>query len=287
MKRPRASTRAFTLIELLVVIAIIAILAAILFPVFQKVRENARRASCQSNMKQLTTALTQYVQDGDERTPPGTDPYGWHAGTAPANIPHVGFGWDTQLYPFVKSAATFRCPSDSYKPGGKYALFSGLSYVLNRNVAADSLVGDWGTPGPSLAGFNSTTKTIAFFEVTNEDKDPSIPTDDAPVAWGADPGGQGFLWSGSYATGYFGPRQTHTDGPPPDLKEGRHTGGANYAFMDGHVKWLRSIAVSAGGSNDNAQCDEGHIGAACSDTSKNYIAAGTENSKFQATASAK
>ena len=53
----------FTLIELLVVIAIIAILAAILFPVFAKVRENARRISCASNEKQMGTALVQYVQD--------------------------------------------------------------------------------------------------------------------------------------------------------------------------------------------------------------------------------
>ena len=54
LRRTELSTqpkRGFTLIELLVVIAIIAILAAILFPVFARARENARRASCQSNLK--------------------------------------------------------------------------------------------------------------------------------------------------------------------------------------------------------------------------------------------
>src|SRR5580658_2308874 len=59
----------FTLIELLVVIAIISLLAAILFPVFARARENSRRASCQSNLKQLALSCIQYSQDYDEELP--------------------------------------------------------------------------------------------------------------------------------------------------------------------------------------------------------------------------
>ena len=96
-------TGAFTLIELLVVIAIIALLGALLFPVLQKVRENARRASCQSNLKQLGLALTQYTQDSDEALPPG--------GYADAG----GFvTWRQLIFPYVKSITVFTCPSNPY-----------------------------------------------------------------------------------------------------------------------------------------------------------------------------
>src|ERR1051325_7095287 len=63
----------FTLIELLVVIAIIALLAAILFPVFSRARENARKSSCLNNIKQLAIGVTQYSQDYDETLPTATD----------------------------------------------------------------------------------------------------------------------------------------------------------------------------------------------------------------------
>ncbi|MBC8142981.1 MAG: prepilin-type N-terminal cleavage/methylation domain-containing protein, partial [Armatimonadetes bacterium] len=59
----RLQQRGFTLIELLTVIAIIAILAAIIFPVFGAVQENARRTSCMTNLKQLSTAARQYELD--------------------------------------------------------------------------------------------------------------------------------------------------------------------------------------------------------------------------------
>jgi prepilin-type N-terminal cleavage/methylation domain-containing protein len=61
IRTPKINSNGFTLIELLVVIAIIAILASILFPVFARARENARRSACQSNLKQIGLAMMQYA----------------------------------------------------------------------------------------------------------------------------------------------------------------------------------------------------------------------------------
>ena len=95
----KSRRRGFTLIELLVVIAIIAILAAILFPVFQKVRENARRAKCASNMKQIGVATLQYTQDYDESYSDG-----WHPDAAGNTGPDTQCGlqmWRISLLPFI------------------------------------------------------------------------------------------------------------------------------------------------------------------------------------------
>jgi prepilin-type N-terminal cleavage/methylation domain-containing protein len=133
---------AFTLIELLVVIAIIAILAAILFPVFGRARENARRSSCQSNQKQLGLALLQYTQDYDEKFPAGLPVNTWK-----------GIGWAGQINPYVKAPQIFSCANDqnSSKPtaGGRP-----LSYALNMIVGATS-----------QAAFDDIARTIMLSEI--------------------------------------------------------------------------------------------------------------------------
>ncbi|HHX41473.1 MAG TPA: DUF1559 domain-containing protein [Armatimonadetes bacterium] len=103
-------TRGFTLIELLVVIAIIAILAAILFPVFARARENARKSTCQSNLKQIGTGWHMYTQDYDEmhvRVSVGQD-------QRPL--------WTDALEPYIKNTGVLICPSDANRVmSGQYS----------------------------------------------------------------------------------------------------------------------------------------------------------------------
>ena len=97
-------TRGFTLIELLVVIAIIAILAAILFPVFARARESARRTGCMSNMKQVTTGIMMYTQDYDEVMPyQDGDICDWALSKKAI--------WITSVMPYVKNKKVWICPS--------------------------------------------------------------------------------------------------------------------------------------------------------------------------------
>ena len=132
--RPIRKKLGFTLIELLVVIAIIAILAAILFPVFARARENARRTSCQSNLKQLGLGLLQYAQDNDELYPRAFF-------TGYAGAPNNTATWDMVIQPYVKSTQIIQCPSDTLSQRvtymSSYAGYSAnqfRSYAMPRNI---------------------------------------------------------------------------------------------------------------------------------------------------------
>ncbi|UCH35866.1 MAG: DUF1559 domain-containing protein [Armatimonadota bacterium] len=120
------TNRGFTLIELLVVIAIIAILAAILFPVFARAREAARKATCLSNLKQIALAAIMYAQDYDEVLPSanGTgyectshavEPGNSYITIDDANTAGLGSTdyWQLgdALLPYVKSVDLFNCPT--------------------------------------------------------------------------------------------------------------------------------------------------------------------------------
>jgi prepilin-type N-terminal cleavage/methylation domain-containing protein/prepilin-type processing-associated H-X9-DG protein len=228
MRKDQLSVRrGFTLIELLVVIAIIALLAAILFPVFARARENARKSSCQNNLKQLGVAFAQYVQDFDELMPIDIR---WVSTGSNENR-----GWQSLIQPYIKSEQVMQCPSDSARTPNN--LPDGLGGTSQQAG------GYWGgiTPFRVSYGFNSNLSTRAIADITKVSSTvlatdvgavPSTTT--RPPEWAVEPlgwmiddvtraevqqrgGGNPGHWTGPYA---------------------RHLETCNVLWADGHVKSL-------------------------------------------------
>ncbi len=212
--------QAFTLIELLVVIAIIAILAAILFPVFARARENARRSSCQSNLKQIGLGVMQYTQDYDEKMPLRRYNTADDIGAA--------MTWRRTTYPYVKSSQLYSCPSnttpyeqDGYADDSSNAKMAVLptgsprfksSYAINGtdyNIGGSAPT-EYGRSS-SLAAIGDTAQTVLVCESIYRFSEMGLNYDPATFT-------QFFAFPGHLQT-------------------------CNFLFSDGHVKALKPSAT--------------------------------------------
>jgi len=201
-------TRGFTLIELLVVIAIIAILAAILFPVFARAREKARQASCQSNQKQIMLGHLMYQTDYDGRLTMVRA--GNHCSSANGCWPDRWRTWRLTLQPYVKNVQLFDCPSLapgwSENNGNNRFDIPSASYGMNNRFCGGCGVNRW----QKAERISEPALQIVVCDHMNVD---------ANVFCGT--GGGGHL---NNLTGCI--RQPHNS-------------GANYGYLDGHVKFKK------------------------------------------------
>lgn len=220
--------KGFTLIELLVVIAIIAILASILFPVFARARENARRASCQSNLKQIGLGVLQYVQDYDEHFPQLYKDNG---------VVYMYTYMRELMTPYTKNDQIWICPSDigfAASMGG--GCMSGPCYKdATEDLSSYLLNIVPNTPG-YRTNWNSVTTGVMGSSVCNgsnlhaglADANIAVVTDPVKVIMAAE---KGSFYPASW---HFGNGNLCMDDAP-----------VNLCFVDGHVKNVK-ISKPAG-----------------------------------------
>ncbi len=238
MHAPALRSRSgFTLIELLVVIAIIAILAAILFPVFAQARAAARKASCQSNLKQIATGMLMYAQDYDE------------------HMPYMWWEWHVPLDPYIKNKDIFYCPQSSAPRPEVYNLpagfqFSddgtrwpqgGVAYGNTRSTGTivPRIYGHYAKNEEFIANFGYSKATYSGLEhsIVGWETTADVVLIAESRAGSEDSPGDTNAWGNNNAP-YIEPGGTNWN-QVYDQLSGRHNGGQNLAFCDGHVKFVR------------------------------------------------
>ncbi len=179
--------RGFTLIELLVVIAIIGILAAMVFPVFARARESARKAVCLSNVKNVALAVQMYLGDNNDTLPPANHDQevqaffdmlnGGDTCTELNTLSNPYLRWPVVLDEYVKNRDIWRCPSAK--------LESMASFI-------------WGDA-------NWFAEAKATFPAWGPDSDPFLcPYEAYPNGWGGavtDSVTQGIVFAGVFGSG--------------------------------------------------------------------------------------
>jgi prepilin-type N-terminal cleavage/methylation domain-containing protein/prepilin-type processing-associated H-X9-DG protein len=218
----------FTLIELLVVIAIIAILAAILFPVFARAREKGRQTACASNLKQISLAFHAYYSDYDDTLQPleGYITFG------------DGKGWTERVRQYNKTLALFQCPSDVHN----------FSYGLNWGATSSSKGTMDLTAEVKLADVNNESKLIHVFDcpgsgtrqVDTGKKSAGNPQDTGDTDITNEccpPQKDRDVYDGGKDRNHSHPWDKQTRWPWLNWP-GRHSGGNNLLFLDGHAKWF-------------------------------------------------
>jgi prepilin-type N-terminal cleavage/methylation domain-containing protein/prepilin-type processing-associated H-X9-DG protein len=267
MKYTPSHRKAFTLIELLVVIAIIAILAAILFPVFGRARENGRRASCQSNLKQIGIAMLQYSQDYDEmlidqwyggrNASPAEGAAGlrsWHVSRYDTGNNWLHYKWMDVAQPYIKSSQIFNCPSQAAYRTQAQTVNTGSLAPGTPAFGPYIYYKDAPTPNRNWGSYCITGVGFAFSEVGNAvyraDYPVHPPTDirkmaavEAPstTAWVLDGDGdysagpQGGVWA-AQAPPILNETQSTLGYRTLGAIAERHLNTTNVLYIDGHVK---------------------------------------------------
>ena len=249
--KARRARRAFTLIELLVVIAIIAILAAILFPVFAQARDAARKATCQSNMKQFGTAFELYATDYDGFLP---NPGGRSISGIPNGNAWYSASWQNGqvtdsgqgIYPYLKqrgnaSNNVWSCPNAI--PGAS-GFNVGQNYIMN-DYARMWHPGQAVTAAGNLPAGSPTT----YYTGINKDF-ATTPAEFIMMFEGVQFANGGINRNGSvyFNSGASSGRYGAT-GLPVGAPEEYHAGMSTFLFADGHVKTMRPTSTFPASEN--------------------------------------